>query len=99
MATVMSMRWDGVTPAQYDAVRAALRWDEDPPAGLQMHAAWFDGDALHVMDLWESEQHWDTFLAERLGPAVGQAGMTGRPETRVLPAHRRYVAPGVTGAG
>ena len=98
MAVVMSMRWSGVNPEQYDGVREALNWDEQPPEGLSLHAAWFDADGLHVTDVWNSEQAWQTFFAARLGPAVEKVGLMGQPDAQLSPLHRRYVAPGVTGA-
>ena len=33
MATMMLMKWKGITPEQYDAARAAVRWEEDVPTG------------------------------------------------------------------
>ncbi|MEU8512886.1 hypothetical protein AB0C76_15030 [Kitasatospora sp. NPDC048722] len=33
MAVVMSMRWAGTTPEQYDTVRDEVRWEEVEPAG------------------------------------------------------------------
>jgi len=98
MAVVMSMRWAGVTPEQYDAVRDVVGWEEAAPAGAELHVAWFDGEGLHVIDVWESEQAFQTFFAERLASAIEKAGIAGEPETDFSPLHRRFVAPGVTGA-
>ncbi|MET7391726.1 hypothetical protein ACFYPT_42125 [Streptomyces sp. NPDC005529] len=98
MAMVMSMHWAGVTPEQYDLVRDAVDWEEVPAAGGQMHVAWFDAQGLHVIDVWASQQAFETFFAERLAPAVQKAGLTGEPETSFSPLHRRFVAPGISGA-
>ncbi|MFF2046086.1 hypothetical protein ACFVVX_37255 [Kitasatospora sp. NPDC058170] len=98
MAVVMSMRWPGVTPEQYDAVRDAVDWEEIPSAGGQVHVAWFDDQSLHVTDVWESQQAFEAFLAQRLTPAVQNAGIAGAPEVSFSPLHRRFVAPGISGA-
>ncbi|MFD9127613.1 hypothetical protein [Kitasatospora sp. NPDC059571] len=98
MAVVMSMHWAGVTPEQYDSVRDAVDWEEVPAAGGHVHVAWFDARGLHVTDVWESEQAFQAFFAERLAPAVEKAGIAGAPETSFSPLHRRFVAPGVSGA-
>ncbi|MEV6209708.1 hypothetical protein [Kitasatospora sp. NPDC051914] len=98
MAVVMSMRWAGVTPEQYNVVRDAVDWEQVPAAGGHVHVAWFDGQGLHVTDVWESPQAFEAFMAERLAPAVEKAGITGAPETSFAPLHRRFVAPGVSGA-
>ncbi|MEU9079520.1 hypothetical protein ACFYUY_07800 [Kitasatospora sp. NPDC004745] len=98
MAEVMSMRWAGVTPEQYDATREAVGWEERTPEGALMHVAWFESGALHVVDVWTSRADFERFFAERLAAAVRQAGITGEPETSFSPLHRRFVAPGVSGA-
>ncbi|MEV7774320.1 hypothetical protein [Kitasatospora sp. NPDC086791] len=98
MAVVMSMRLPGVTPGQYDTVRDAVRWEELAPAGAHLHVAWFDAQALCVTDVWESQQAFETFFAERLAAEVQKAGIAGEPEVVFSPLHRRCVAPGVSGA-
>ncbi|MEU7056126.1 hypothetical protein [Streptomyces sp. NPDC046197] len=98
MAVVISMQWSGVTPEQYDTVRDAVDWEEIPAAGGQVHVAWFDAQGFHVTDVWESQQAFETFLTERLAPAIQKAGITGTPETSCSLLHRRFIAPGVSGA-
>jgi len=97
MAVVMTMRWAGVTPEQYDRVRTAVRWEEDVPAGAVLHAASFDGEAMRVTDVWESQAHFERFFAERLAAAIKEADIEGEPDTQFTPLHRRFVAPGVSG--
>ncbi|MET8134507.1 MULTISPECIES: hypothetical protein [unclassified Streptomyces] len=98
MAMVMSMHWAGVTPEQYDTVRDAVDWEQVPAAGGQMHVAWFDAQGLHVTDVWESQEAFEAFFAERLAPAIQKAGLTGEPETAFSPLHRRFIAPEISGA-
>ncbi|MFI8823831.1 hypothetical protein [Streptomyces sp. NPDC053431] len=98
MAVVLSLSWPGVTPEQYDAVRDDVNWEGRAPDGALLHVAWFDGDVLQVTDVWESQSDFERFFGERLAPAVEKAGISGRPDTRFLPMHRRFVAPGVSGA-
>ena len=98
MAVVMTMRWAGVTPEQYDAVRDAVRWEQDTPTGATLHVASFEGGAMHVTDVWDSEADFERFFADRLAAAIKQAGLEGEPETTFRPLHRRFIAPGVSGA-
>ncbi|WP_327728995.1 hypothetical protein OG250_23230 [Streptomyces sp. NBC_00487] len=99
MAVVMSMHWAEVTPEQYDTVRDAVAWEEIPAAGGQVHVAWFDDQGLHVTDVWESQQAFETFFIERLLPAIQKAGIQGTPDaTALTPLHRRFIAPDVSGA-
>ncbi|MFD9597326.1 hypothetical protein ACFWA9_31865 [Kitasatospora sp. NPDC059973] len=98
MAVVMSMLWADATPEQYDTVRDAVDWEQVPGAGGQLHVAWFDARGLHVTDVWESREAFEAFMAQRLTPAIAKAGISGAPEVSFAPLHRRYVAPGITGA-
>ena len=98
MAVVMTMRWAGVTPEQYDAVRDSVGWEQETPAGAVMHVASFEGGALHVTDVWDSQADFERFFADRLAAAVKEAAIEGEPETSFRPLHRRFVAPGVSGA-
>ena len=94
MAAVLSLRWAGVTPEQYDAMRDAVRWEEQVPDGLVLHVAWFEAGDMHVTDVWNAETDFERFFAERLAPAVKEVGLAGQPEVQFSPAHRRFVAPG-----
>ena len=87
-----------MTPEQYDAVRDAVRWEQDTPAGATLHVASFEGGALHVTDVGDSEADFERFFADRLAAAIKQAGLEGEPETTFRPLHRRFIAPGVSGA-
>jgi hypothetical protein len=98
MAVVLSLRWSGVTPAQYDTVRDAVRWEEQEPEGAMLHVAWFEGSALHVTDVWNTQEDFERFFADRLMSAVKEADIAGEPETEFSPLHRRFVASGISGA-
>ncbi|WP_063783538.1 hypothetical protein [Streptomyces sp. NRRL WC-3618] len=79
-------------------VRDAVGWEEVAPAGGEVHVAWFDGQGLHAIDVWESEEAFQTFFAQRLAPAIEKAGFEGAPDTYFNPLNRRFVSPGITGA-
>ncbi|WP_035841578.1 hypothetical protein [Kitasatospora azatica] len=98
MAVVLSFSWAGATPAQYDAVRDLVRWEEQTPDGAVLHVAWFDADGLRVTDVWKAEDDFNRFMQERLAPAIEKVGIEGKPEFGFTAMHRRFVAPGVTGA-
>jgi hypothetical protein len=97
MAVLLSLRWAGVTPEKYEAARSRIRWEEEPPPGIVMHAAAFDDEGIRVFDVWDTEADWERFAAEQLGPTAKEVGIVGEPETELLPLHRRFVAPGITG--
>ena len=90
MAVVMNMRWNGVTPEQYDAVRKIVNWEGDRPEGSIHHVAWFDDAGARVVDLWETAEDFQRFVDERLMAGVAQAGVQGQPDVEIQPAHAIY---------
>jgi hypothetical protein len=87
MPTVMSLRWKGITPEQYDAVKEILDWDNDPLDGSLFHIAAFSDGELRVVDLWESPEKFERFGYTRLKSALAEAGLDGEPEIELYPAH------------
>ena len=75
--------WD-----QYERVAAALM--EPAPAGLILHLAGPTDEGFRTIEVWESEQAWEHFQAERLSPAIAALGGPARPEPTfrwLRPAH------------
>lgn len=87
MATVMLMYWREATSDQYEQVRAKVRWDEDVPDGAKLHVCGFGEDGMHILDIWESAQAFNTFFEERVGPAVAEVGIEGQPDVKFFPMH------------
>jgi len=94
MAVLMFMHWKGVTPDQYDKVRSDVDWEGDYPTGAIFHAASFGDGALHVVDIWQSEGEFRSFLKERLNPATERAGIAGQPDVAFYKLHTTF-NPGV----
>lgn len=90
MPTVMSMRWRGVTPEQYEESRKVVNWEGDVPDGARFHVAWFDDDGLRVTDLWESPDKFQAFVEQRLRPGVEQVGIEGEPEVEMVEAQNVF---------
>ncbi len=67
------------TQEQYDAVNAHLGVEQDPPEGLVFHAAGPMEGGWNAIDFWESREHFDRFLGERLGPAIQELGDKAPP--------------------
>lgn len=69
---------------------------EPAPAGLLLHAAGPTDEGVRIIDVWESEQHWQRFQTERLQPAVavlGDAARIRRTVREFRPAHVVVGAP------
>jgi hypothetical protein len=90
MAVMMRMRWDGVTPEQYEEARRVVNWEGDVPDGAMFHVAAFEGGTLHVTDVWESAEAFGAFVETRLMPGVQQVGISGAPETSISEAQRVF---------
>lgn len=95
MPVVMNMRWEGVTPEQYEQTLELVKWEDDVPTGALYHVAAFDDSALYVTDIWESAEHFQQFVQTRLMPGTTQLGLAGQPSVEIRPAHRVFT-PGYT---
>ena len=87
MATVMSMHWPEVSKEEYETVRRQVNWEGDVPDGAKFHVAWFADDGLHVLDLWDSREQFETFVQQRLTPGVQAAGIEGQPQITYADSH------------
>jgi hypothetical protein len=81
------MKWEGVTPAQYEKVRELTNWEGNIPKGAVFHVAGFYDNTLRVTDIWESAEDFNNFVQNRLMPSVAQVGITGQPEVKLFPVH------------
>ncbi|HKG26382.1 MAG TPA: hypothetical protein VKB09_12085 [Thermomicrobiales bacterium] len=90
MAIAMFMHWDGVTADQFDQVRKVVNWEGDPAAGGKLHIAAVDERGLHVTDLWDSAEAFQTFVATRLMPGVKQVGIPSEPKVDIVPVHALF---------
>ena len=94
MAVVMSMHWPEATLELYEQVRNDVKWEANVPPGAMFHVAWNAGDGFRALDLWESAEHFQTFLQTQIAPAVQRAGIQGQPNVSISPAYAIF-APNV----
>jgi hypothetical protein len=90
MAVVAHVVLRGVSPDQYDAVRAECGWLERAPEGGLSHVTWWESDDCHNVDAWENEDAFNAFGTDRLGPATAKVGIDVAPEVTFHPAHEVY---------
>jgi hypothetical protein len=90
MAIGLRIKFDGGTQEQYDALHRQANVDADPPQGLVFHMAGPIEGGWGVIDVWESRDAFDQFLAARLGPALQELGdqaYQGQPDIKEFPVH------------
>ena len=87
---VMSMRWSGVTPEQYERSREVVNWEGDLPDGAILHIAGFDDNGIRVTDVWESAEQFQDFVESRLMPGVQEVGIQGEPEVEIFPVQNVF---------
>jgi hypothetical protein len=84
MAEGLILEFDGLGAEQYRRVNEQLGIDMDSgegdwPAGLLTHVGGAKEGGWVVFELWSSQAEQERFLADRLGPALDQAGIKGPP--------------------
>ena len=88
MSEVLILEFEGFGAETYDQVNETLginmkSGEGDWPAGLHTHLAGpTEGGGWIVVEVWETQEDQDAFMQSRLGPALGKAGVTGRPSAR-----------------
>jgi hypothetical protein len=96
MAQIVHVLLRGVTPEQYDQLRAEVGWLERQPVGGHAHLTWWEGDDCHNVDAWESEAAFNAFGADRLGPGLAKLGIAVQPDVAFHPAHEVYLPKAIT---
>lgn len=73
MATRIQMDFANLGLSDYDAVCEKLDFPADWPDGLLCHGSAEVDGKLRVVDVWESQDQFDSFVQSRLGPSMGEA--------------------------
>ncbi|MEO8217045.1 MAG: hypothetical protein ABI718_08175 [Acidobacteriota bacterium] len=90
MATIMLMNWPEVTKELYHQVLKEVNWENDVPLGAKFLVAWFGDEGLRVLDLWDSQQAFETFVQNRLMPVTQRLGIAGQPNVTFAESERIF---------
>lgn len=101
MAVGVTMEFDGGTLEQYDEVirRMGLTPEGDAPDGALFHWSAATADGIRVTDVWESQEQFERFAGQEIGPITAAVGVPGPPRTQIVPAHSYLTAGEGTGRG
>jgi hypothetical protein len=89
MAVAVEMTFRGATTEQYDQIIQKMgltAGGATPPDAISHWVAETD-DGLRIVDVWESQEAYEKFAQEKIGPYSAEAGITEPPETRVYEIH------------
>jgi hypothetical protein len=96
MAVIAHVVLAGLAKEDYDRVREETGWLEEAPAGGISHMTWWEGEDCHNMDAWESEDAFNDFGQQRLGPVMAKLGVESEMRVTFHPAHEVYLPRAVT---
>jgi hypothetical protein len=94
MPVAIEMDFPGATLEQYDQVieKMGLEPGGDTPPGAIFHWVTQTPDGLHIIDVWETQEAFDKFAEEQIGPYTAEVGIEGPPETTVHQVHNHFKA-------
>jgi hypothetical protein len=93
MAIGLLLTWPSFTKEQYDKVTDILDLANRPQPGMIFHCAGQASGGWRVFDIWESQEAYDRFLRDRLGPAFKKADIQGSaPNPESFPIHNIQVS-------
>jgi hypothetical protein len=92
MAIAVTLDFKGGTIAQYDEVirKMGLTPEGPTPPGALFHWVSASGDGLHVTDVWETREAFDSFAAEQIGPYSQEVGLP-EPSTTFYEVHNYFI--------
>lgn len=96
MAVIAHVVLAGLAKDDYDRVREAVGWLDDAPAGGISHMTWWEGGDCPNIDSWESEDAFNAFGQQRLGPAMAKLGVQAEMKVTFHAAHEVYLPRAVT---
>jgi quinol monooxygenase YgiN len=95
MTVGLIIEFPGVGPDKYDALLKEVHLDAPDakwPDGLVSHCAGFGEGVGYVVDVWENQEAFDTFLTNELQGAIERVGGIPKPQPKVFAVHNMHHA-------
>ena len=79
MAVGMLLAGEGVTKDVYAALTEKMfgnypMREDQAPEGLIVHTAGETAEGWYIFDIWNSQEQFEQFMADRIGPAAAELG-------------------------
>jgi hypothetical protein len=96
MPIAVQMDFPGATLEMYDTAcsKMGLSPKGPGPAGAISHFAAKTDSGIRVVDVWESQELFDKFGQDQIGPITQEVGFPNPPTTQILEVHN-YFTPNV----
>ena len=84
----------GVTLEQYDEIIKKMGFEPQGTGGpgSVFHCVTKTADGIRVVDVWETKEDYETFAAEKVGPATQALGIQAQPEVSYFDVHNYLTA-------
>jgi hypothetical protein len=94
MAVAYEMRFKGGTLEQYDKVVELMGYERGGPGepGGLFHWVEKTDEGLRIVDVWQTDEAFQRFGAEKLRPLTAEVGWTGEPDITRHEVHNYLVA-------
>jgi hypothetical protein len=93
MAIGVELEFNGATVDQYDAVVQKMGFTPGGPGGPGgiFHVCTKTDNGIRVIDVWESQEAFEKFAQEKIGPLSADVGMPGPPKVKFFDVHNYLV--------
>ncbi len=79
---------EGVGADQYDAISGEMGIENEPPEGMIFHSAGELEGRFQVFNVWETPEHAERFVTDRLRPAqvevIGEERLAELPDAEIV---------------
>ena len=94
MAIGVELEFNGATLDQYDAVVQKMGFTPGGPGGPGgiSHCCTKTDTGFRVIDVWESQEAFEHFAQEKIGPITADVGFPGPPKVTFFDVHNYLTA-------
>ena len=94
VAVGVQMDFNGTTLEQYDEIVKQMGFEAQGagPPGSLFHWVTKTDDGIRVTDVWETQEDFDKFAEEKIGPVTQAVGIEAKPEAQSFDVHNYLTA-------